>query len=277
MKSVQKLVSYTLLVYSLALSVIIFLGAAATGFSSGNFLLPVLAFPIVLYFFANSFKYKKGRTLSLYYSFILINIMTIAGLVSAKTAPQYASVFLFLPITVYFWIQVLPKRNKKLPIQDGLLQIIPGTEISQEKPTELRKIEDKYPPEKFGKNFDFDRRMFLKLIGSAGISVFMLALFTKKSHAAFFGSVPGPGTVALKDSTGAQIDPAIKHPTDGYKINQLDDSSPAYYGFTEKGGAWFIMKEDSSGNYRYTKGSSGFSTNWTNRASLTYDYYDVVF
>ena len=41
-----------------------------------------------------------------------------------------------------------------------------------------------------------------------------------------------------------------------------------YYGFVDKTGAWFIMKEESSGAYRYTKGDSNFSTNWTTRNSL---------
>ena len=119
--------------------------------------------------------------------------------------------------------------------------------------------------------------MFLKLIGSAGLSLFMFTLFTKRAEAAFFGSVPGPGTVSIKDSAGNKIDPSEKQPTDGYKITELDDSVPAYYGFINKDGAWFIQKEDSNGSYRYTKGPSGFTTSWTNRASLTYDYFDNVF
>lgn len=278
MKAVQKIVRLTLFAYSIALTIVIFLGSVFFGISNNNLLLPAISLPVIAYFLGSSLKIKRGKKITLYYSFILVTVMNIAGFASADSPSQFASAFLFVPITLYFWLQVKPKRNKKLPIEHGMLSIIPGTEISKnDEPEELKKIEDDYPAEKFGKSFELDRRMFLKLIGSAGLSVLMLALFTKKSHAAFFGSVPGPGTVALKDSTGAQIDPAIKHPTDGYRISQLDDSSPAYYGFTEKGGAWFIMKEDSSGNYRYVKGASDFSTNWTGRAGLTYDYYDVIF
>jgi hypothetical protein len=127
---------------------------------------------------------------------------------------------------------------------------------------------------------DLDRRAFLKLIGSAGMAVFLLQLFSGKANAAFFGSVPGPGTVGIKDSGGNLIDPAISQPTDGYKISQIDDASATvqYFGFVNKDGAWYIQKEDSSeGTYRYTKGSSNFATNWTNRTSLTYDYFDSVF
>lgn len=59
-----------------------------------------------------------------------------------------------------------------------------------------------------------------------------------------------------------------------------DDASPNYYGFTDKEGNWYIMRETiSSGadTYRYTKGESNYDTNWTNRASLTYDYFYNVF
>ena len=130
--------------------------------------------------------------------------------------------------------------------------------------------------------------MFLKLIGSAGMSLFFYSLVTKRGEAAFFGSVPGPGTVALKDTTGTKIDPAIKQPTDGYRINQLDDTSSAtysYYGFTNKDGDWFIMRETTSGanagDYRYYKkkpADGSFSTEWLNRATLSpYDYFDAIF
>ncbi len=198
-----------------------------------------------------------------YYSFIITTAMVALSFLSAQTLPQLISAVLFSPLAIYFFLQVLPRRNHAINIKK--IALTP----SQPDP------ESKSPL--VAKSFDFDRRTFLKLIGGAGLSVFIFSLFTKNAEAAFFGSVPGPGTVALKDSLGNKIDPAEKMPTDGYKVNQLDDASPAYYGFTKKGGAWFIMKEDSSGNYRYSKGASGFPTNWTNRATLTYDYYDNVF
>jgi len=195
----------------------------------------------------------------LYYNFIVITIITLGGFIGSKTSAQFISASLFTPLLLYFGWLVVPKRKRIL-------------EIPSKKPkTVLTPLPS---PEK---KFDENRRTFIKLVGSAGISLLFLSLFTKKAHAAFFGSVPGPGTVALKDTTGVQIDPAIKTPTDGYKISQIDDASPAYYGFVNKAGAWFIMKEDSSGNYRYTKGASSFSTNWTNRASLTYDYFNIIF
>jgi hypothetical protein len=151
-----------------------------------------------------------------------------------------------------------------------------GSKTSNEKPIKLQR------------HFDTDRRMFLKLIGSAGLSIFLLAIFTRKAHGAFFGSVPGPGTVALKDTTGVQIDPAQHHPTDGYKIARLDESDDidpnSYYGFLKKGGAWFIMREESDGTYKYAKGASDFiASGWDLRniapgsGGLTYADFDSVF
>ena len=125
---------------------------------------------------------------------------------------------------------------------------------------------------------DNNRRLFLKLIGSSGAMLFFMAIFSEKAHASFFGSMPGPGTLAIKDSVGNVIDPAEKQSTDGYEIAEVDDSgTDSYYGFLHQNGAWYITKESSTGAYRYTKGPSAFATAWTNRLSLTYDYFDNVF
>jgi len=105
-------------------------------------------------------------------------------------------------------------------------------------------------------------------------------MFTKKAQAAFFGSVPGPGTIAIKDSTGAVIDPAEKHPTDGYRLAELDDSVPSYYGFLNKESEWFIMREEATGTYKYKVGTTGFTTAWAGRAAIPeieWLYYDSAF
>jgi len=205
------------------------------------------------------------KKLFTYYNFILVSVMVILGFLNAQNYSQLIGASLFFPLTIYFTVLILPKRNKSISLPEKLPEPIEeGTEIIEEFKTSENK-------------FDFDRRTFLKFIGSAGLSVFIFALFTKKAEAAFFGSVPGPGTVAIKDTLGTKIDPAEKHPTDGYNISELDDSTPAYYGFTNKVGNWFVMKEDAAGSFRYCKGDTSFSTNWTNRASLTYGYFDSVF
>lgn len=263
--------------YCLILVILLTLGSAFNA-QTASVIPLILILPITVYFLSLllvqlnkkriPFPYHKFlSTIALYYGFIVVTIMTISGLLGAKNTPQLISGVIFLPLALYFIFRVLPKRKLAINIPAVVL-----------KPQDLKQSKKvvKAAPIKLPK-IDIDRRQFLKLISSAGLSLFLFSIFAKKAEAAFFGSVPGPGTVALKDTAGVQIDPAQLHPTDGYKISQLDDSSPAFYGFVRKDAAWFIMKEDSSGNYRYTKGTSSFSTNWTNRASLTYDYFDVIF
>lgn len=245
------------------------------------------------------------KKLLIYYSFILTGIMTLFGFLSAHNYQELISATLFFPLTVYFSFLVIPQRKQALKIPHKI-KLKPSTKITITRPplpspTKSTKLvfpsihslhQSRQLSPSLGTNLnlnltdpgedplaiDQDRRKFIKLIGSAGISVFMMSLFTKKAQAAFFGSVPGPGTVSLKDpETGLQISPAIRTPTDGYKISQIDDSTPAYYGFVNKTAEWFIMREDSGGNYRYTKGSSDFQTNWNSRAALSYSTFDVVF
>lgn len=201
-----------------------------------------------------------------YYSFVITILMVMLGFLGAKSFPELISAALFAPLGLYFGLSVLPKRSKAA--------IIVETKPRPKKLAKIRAEEGKLE-EKPEEGFDPQRRAFLKIIGSAGTSLFLLSIFTKRAQAAFFGSVPGPGTVALKDISGTKIDPAEKYPTDGYNISRVDDSTPAYYGYTDKDGAWFIMKEDSSGNYTYAVGSTDFSTNWDNRGSLDYgEYFD---
>lgn len=83
-------------------------------------------------------------------------------------------------------------------------------------------------------------------------------------------SVPGGGT----GSSGAIYDTL-----DQYKISDGDEAGTTkYYGFVDKDGNWYILKNDTTANsYRYTKGSGSYSAAWTARASKTYNTYDVIF
>lgn len=208
------------------------------------------------------------KKIIIYYNFALISIMIFSGFFGARNFAELFSAILFFPLGIYFFNLILPHKKNALVIPDPV-QLVEEIIKPGEK---AKKVAEKPNPK-----FDMDRRMFIKLIGSAGISLFLLSIFSGKAQGAFFGSVPGPGTISVKDSSGVVVDPAIKHPTDGYNISQLDDGNPAYYGFLEKTGKWFIMREESTGDYRYAKGDSSFSTNWTGRAGLTYGYFDAVF
>jgi hypothetical protein len=217
------------------------------------------------------------KKLLIYYNFIIVSLMIVAGFLGTGSYAQLASAALFFPLAAYFLFLVLPNKNKAI--------IFPQPEETRQTKkkkakTEIlkaEKIEDDGPEKK---RMDANRRAFIKLIGSAGVSLFLFSVFTKRAQGAFFGSVPGPGVVALKDTSGAQIDPAIKLPTDGYKISEIDDSSPSYYGFVDKDGEWFIMKESSTGQYKYYKKTGTddtFTVEWPNRGGFTYLYFDSIF
>lgn len=204
------------------------------------------------------------KGLVILYSFLLTTFMTVAGFMDTKSYPELISAIIFFPIAFYFGMLILPKKRQAKIVIDPVLDIIPDS---------LNKVKNK--------DYDPERRKFLKLIGAAGGSLFLMTIFTKSTEAAFFGSMPGPGTVAVKNLAGAQIDPAEKKPTDGYNITEVDDAGvDVYYGFVNKDGAWFIQKELSTGAYRYTKGASDFTnatTGWPNRASLSYGYFNDIF
>jgi len=225
------------------------------------------------------------RTL-LSYNLAITILLGLTGLFNASNPAEVVFSLLFFPLAFYFAYLLAESFRRspfKTPSTLKLPTIIPIKTTSKTlKASSKPIVEDIYPSEVVsGKQVqDINRRLFLKLISSAGLSLFIMSLFTKKAQAAFFGSVPGPGTVALKDTSGTPIDPAKHHPTDGYEISDVDDASvPAYYGFVHKTGAWYILKEASDGTYRYVKGSSGYSAGWDDRddPGTNYEYFDTVF
>lgn len=203
------------------------------------------------------------KKLIIFYSFIISSFLTLTAILNARNFIEVITAFVFSLVSYYFFMLLLPRKIKDIhPI------VYKKNDAIEELPI---KIES-------GPKYDFDRRKFLKLIGAAGGSLFLMAIFTKGAEASFFGSMPGPGAMKVKNASGLLIDPAEKKPTDGYNITEIDDTGDdTYYGYVDKDGKWYILKELSTGAYRYTKGSSGFSTNWTLRNSLSYGYFNDVF
>jgi hypothetical protein len=128
---------------------------------------------------------------------------------------------------------------------------------------------------------DIDKRVFLKLIGGAGISLFLFSIFNKRAEGLFFKSLPASGVsgaVSLEDIAGNKIDPAQKKPLDDYSISDIENGIITFYGFISKDSSWYIMRVDTNtGAFRYTKDKSNFRANWANRQNLKYDYLDNVF
>ena len=215
----------------------------------------------------------KSQRLIIPYSFFICLLLMVSGIFSAKTSSQLLNSFIYLPLIFYFGLRLLrstPTRKASRPSEkttvDSAQALVRAKSIAAIDPEPVAGVPDN------------NKRIFLKLMGSAGISLVLMALFTKKAQASFFGSSPvGPGVVGVKDIAGVRIDPAEKKPTDGYAITDIDDAgTPAYYGFVKKTGAWYILK-NTSGAFLYAKGASGYSANWTGRAALTYDYFNTVF
>lgn len=182
---------------------------------------------------------------------------------------EYIFIIIIFPLPLYFMLGVFYKESVEVLVPQVESIETPKLGVCTKESVESVNSEPISDPLK---------RKFLKIIGGSGLGILLLAIFKPKSaEAAFFGSVPGPGTVAIKDSSDNKIDPAIKSPTDAYGVTEIDDSTPAYYGFVNKEGAWYITREGNDGSYRYNKGTGSFTSNWSNRSSLTYDYFDATF
>lgn len=207
-------------------------------------------------------------------SLIIAGALVAAAFITATSYTQLAVAILFYPVFVYFTLQAFPRTKKASRSKKQVETAIQ----SPEKP--LEKIE----PAKEGNMIgitDIDKRVFLKLIGSVGVSLFLFSIFNKRAEGLFFKNIPAQGTsgqVSLEDIAGNKIDPAQNHPMDGYRISEIDDDLISFYGSTHKNGSWYIMRIDTDkGSFRYAKGDSNFPGNWSNRKNLRYDYYNNIF
>lgn len=71
----------------------------------------------------------------------------------------------------------------------------------------------------------------------------------------------------------------VNDPLGMYKISDQDPAGdPQYYGYLAHDGSYYIQKIDVAGNaFRYYAGKDNYAAQWTNRASLPYDYFDAIF
>lgn len=295
--------------YCLILALLLSAGAAAS-FSSNSipfvFFLPV-AVRLVSSFFTQFEIFKRIRLpfqnllggFFIYYSFVVVSVMTLAGIFGAETLAQLVSVIFFLPLALYFTLEVMPVKKRysyiTVPVSLSPSPVNePVTESTFEfDPTETptEKIIGNLSMKKKSVKLDVDRRQFLKLIGAAGLGVFIFSIFgRRRAGDTFFGALPipgvsnkttpSPGVVTIKDKSGAAIDPAEKLPHEGYSISQIDDAENInYYGFVNKDGDWYILRVD-DGEFKYYKKqllNGNFSAEWPHRASFNYQYFDYYF
>jgi len=203
-----------------------------------------------------------GKTLT-YSGFILSAAMVVLAFITAKTYTQLAIAVLVYPLLAYFALKLFPRNGQSTP------SITIGIPASQP----VKAVVPEHPQVEVA---DIDKRTFLKLVGAAGLSFFIFSLLGKRVEGLLFGN-------ALQTQTagGGLIpsdQPASPQPFEGYKITEIEDGSISYYGFTNKEGAWLIMKEDTqASSFRYVRGNTNFTVNWESRENLNYDYYYNLF
>jgi hypothetical protein len=201
------------------------------------------------------------KKILIYASFAVAVVGLAVVMVTSKSYTQLVGALLFYPPLVFFLL-----KSSRHPAKDDYVEPV-NTAVVQplEKPPEDNVV-------------DSDKREFLKLIGSVGLSLFLYSIFTKRSEALFFGKAAGISSTIIEDSNGNKIDPAESQPTDGFQISEIDEGDTFYCGYTNKLGNWYIMKQDlDTGAFRYVRGVSGFPENWSNRSNLHYDYFYNVF
>lgn len=212
------------------------------------------------------------RKILTYFSFVIASLIVIAAFMTSTTYTQLAIAILLYPLLVYFAFRAFPRGTRSCLFNK------PVTEIQST--MQSAEIGGSAKSENTIGIADIDKRVFLKLIGGIGLSLFLFSLFNKKAEGLFFKSLPAQGaTVSIENIAGKKIDPAQSQPTDGYSISEIDNNITfTFYGFTNKDGGWFVMQEDEdTGSFRYTKGDSNFPGSWDNRENLKYDYYSNVF
>lgn len=209
------------------------------------------------------------RKILIYCSFITGSLIVIMTFMTSKTYAQLAVAIFLFPLPVYFAFKAFPRKTLRYSSKKPVTQIQQPVKLAEKAETAKRE----------NLNIaDIDKRAFLKLLGTAGISLFLFSIFNKKVDSLFPKNLPESGKVSLEDTESAKTELSQHQPTDGYKISEIDDNVIAYHGFVNKDGAWFIMKQDTNtGSFRYTKGDSDFPGSWINRENLKYDYFNNVF
>jgi len=197
--------------------------------------------------------------------FIIAVFTVIVAFITADSYKQLIIAIILYPLLVYFGLILFPRKNTGIHSQEFSATpppaALPPVNKNKENPIVV----------------DLDKRALLKLAASAGISYFVYSIFSRKAEGLLMGGALDSKTVVLQKPDGQTIHPAETQPTDGYQIGEIDEGEISYFGFIDTKGYWFIMREDTAGSFRYTRGESGFPNNWGIRKNLKYDYSYRVF
>lgn len=196
------------------------------------------------------------------FSFIIVSLAIIMVFITATSYAQLAVAIILYPLLVFFAYVVFLRKFR--------------TYTSRKQETVTQHLESRNPASNMG-IADTDKRTFLKLIGGAGLFLFLFSLFNKRPEGLFFKNFPG--SLPTQNTTANQVGTNQNQlPLEGYVITEIDDNIISFYGFTNSNGGWYIMRmATETGTFRYAKGDSDFPSNWKNRENLKYDYFHNEF
>jgi hypothetical protein len=193
--------------------------------------------------------------------FVLFGLIITIIFVTSTTYIQLAVASLLYPPLVYFILKYFPKKGD-IKDAERLVVKIESEGKAKKEPVEI---------------VDIDKRAFLKMIGAAGFSFFVFSLFTRRVEDLIFNKNYEAGNSAFSGLSGNRDTSPIE-PTEGYRVTEISTEDYNYYGFVNKEGNWYIMREDpTEGSFRYAKGDLNFSGGWTRREKVKYDYFHSVF
>lgn len=204
----------------------------------------------------------KTQKATFYVILVVVGLLITVIFVTATTYTQLAIASLLYPPLAYFAFKYFPEKSGKRS-SERLVVKIKSEDKPRKRPVEI---------------VDIDKRAFLKMIGAAGFSFFIFSLFTRRVEDLIFNRNYRTGNNSTDSLSGNRGTSSIE-PTEGYKVTEIStDESSYYYGFVNKDGNWYIMREDpNEGSFRYVKGDINFSSGWKKREGLKYDYFHNVF
>lgn len=166
-------------------------------------------------------------------------------------------------------VKELQKQNKILI--DGLKRIEKNTKVKGDIKNVIDTKEIAKEIEKMGDRLEKATREKTTILPPLNMDMFADSVGNRRT-----ALISSDGKMQVEvlnlSEVAIESDPLI-----AYKTTDLDTANATkYVGYTDVDGNWFIKKITAT-EIRFIKGTSNYTTNWTNRSSLTYDYFYNIF
>src|SRR3989344_6404955 len=133
--------------------------------------------------------------------FIIAGLMVGAVVVTATSYIQLAVAIFLYTLFSFFVFKAFPRKTLRYLSKKPVIAVQTPVMADAGRQAETARREN------VGIS-DIEKREFLKLIGGAGITLFLFSIFNKRAEGLLPGIAPGPGLTLLKDTAGNKIDPA---------------------------------------------------------------------